>query len=198
MIETDSGNRSQTQRGSREGAVEGSEATHRRPHKQKRTVRPGLSDECASKHEIPKLGEAGQVESKGAAGQCGVLPRETSSAAWAAEEESAGIVVGGQWRFAKKYLEELHAAQGSKSQGDDLNPHPPPRHRLQPERAAGGRASRGGSAAWGCPTVKPVKQSQAAPSREAGGRKKEKNGGAGGIDGRGGRSSYGATWRSIG
>ena len=84
-----------------------------------------MSDECASKHEIQKLNEACQVESEGAAGKFGVLPRETSSEASALEEESAAVVVGG-WTFLGKDLQEMErirTAQGPKSQGDDLNPH---------------------------------------------------------------------------
>lgn len=89
-----------------------------------------MSDECASKHEIQKLSKAWQVESKGAAGKFGVLPRETSAEATALEEESAEVVVGG-WRFKVKDLEDveriraerMRAAEGPKSQGDDLNPH---------------------------------------------------------------------------
>jgi hypothetical protein len=45
-----------------------------------------VSDECASKHEIQELCEARQVESEGAAGKCGVLPREASPEAVVAEK----------------------------------------------------------------------------------------------------------------
>lgn len=84
-----------------------------------------MSEECASKHEIPKLYEACQVESEGTAGQFGVLPREASSEAQVLEEESAEVVVGG-WTFLGKDLQEMErsrTAEGPKSQGDDLNPH---------------------------------------------------------------------------
>lgn len=136
-----------------------------------------MSDECARKHEIQKLCEACQVESEGAAGKFGVLPRETSPEAAALGEESAEVVVGG-WTFLASELQEMErirTAQGPKSQGDDLNPHSVSRRRLQKERAAGGRANRNGSPACGCPMVKPVKQPQPAPSRETGGRRKERN-----------------------
>jgi RNA-directed DNA polymerase len=125
MIETDSGNRSQTQGGSREGDAERSSATNRRPYEQKQTERPRLSDECASKHEIQKLNKAAEVESEGAAGKLGALPRETSTEATASGEESAEVVVGG-WTFLGKDLQEMERirnAEGPKSQGDDLNPH---------------------------------------------------------------------------
>jgi RNA-directed DNA polymerase len=125
MIETDSGNRSQEQGGSREGAAEGSSATNRRPYEQERTVRQGLSDECASKHEIPKLIKAGTVKSEGAAGKFGVLPRETSVEAGVSAEESAEVVIGG-WTFLVRDLQEMERvrpAEGPKSRGDDLNPH---------------------------------------------------------------------------
>lgn len=85
-----------------------------------------MSDECASKHEIQKLSKACQVESEGTAGKFGALPRETSSEASALGEESAEVVVGGQWSFKRKDLKKsarLRAAEGPKSQGDDLNPH---------------------------------------------------------------------------
>lgn len=84
-----------------------------------------MSDQCASKHEIQKLNKACQVESEGAAGKFGVLPRETSPEASASGEESAEVVVGG-WRFLASELQEMErirAAQGPKSPGDDLNPH---------------------------------------------------------------------------
>ena len=84
-----------------------------------------MSDECASKHEIPKLIKARQVESEGAAGKFGVLPRETSPEAGALGEESAEVVVGG-WTFQGKDLQEMErirTPEGPKSQGDDLNPH---------------------------------------------------------------------------
>ena len=84
-----------------------------------------MSDQCASKHEIPKLPESCQVESEGAAGKFGVLPRETSPEAGASREESAEVVVGG-WTFLGKDLQEMERipkAEGPKSQGDDLSPH---------------------------------------------------------------------------
>jgi len=84
-----------------------------------------MSDECARKHEIQKLCEACQVESEGAAGKFGVLPRETSPEAAALGEESAEVVVGG-WTFLASELQEMErirTAEGPKSQGDDLNPH---------------------------------------------------------------------------
>lgn len=84
-----------------------------------------MSDKQASIGEIQKLCEACQVESEGAAGQFGVLPRETSSEANALEEESAEVVVGGG-TFLVKDLQEMErnrTAEGPKSQGDDLNPH---------------------------------------------------------------------------
>jgi group II intron reverse transcriptase/maturase len=84
-----------------------------------------MSDECASKHEIQKLIKACQVESEGAAGKLGVLPRETSSEATVLGEESAEVVVGG-WTFLGQDLQEMERirkAEGPKSQGDDLNPH---------------------------------------------------------------------------
>jgi hypothetical protein len=125
MIETDGGNRSQAQGGSREGAAGRSSATNRRPYEQERTVRPGMGDECASKHEIQKPIKTCKVKSEGAAGKFGVLPRETSPEAWASGEESAEVVVGG-WTFLARELQEMERirnAEGPKSQGDDLNPH---------------------------------------------------------------------------
>jgi len=140
MTETDSGNRSQAQGGPREGTAGRSSATNRRPYEQERTERPGVSDQCASKHEIPKLDKARQVESEGTAGQCGVLPRETSLEARALGEESAEVVVGG-WTFLGKDLQEMErirTPEGPKSQGDDLNP-----HSVSPASAPAG-ARRGG------------------------------------------------------
>ena len=125
MFETDSGNRSQRQDGSREGVVGRKPETNRRPYEQKRTARPDMSDEQASISEIQKLNKACQVESEGTAGKSGVLPREASSEARVLEEESAEVVVGG-WTFLVKDLQEMErirAAEGPKSQGDDLNPH---------------------------------------------------------------------------
>lgn len=84
-----------------------------------------MSDECARKHEIQKLPKACQVESEGAAGKFGVLPRETSFEASALGEESAEVVVGG-WTFLVRDLQEMErirTVEGPKSQGDDLNPH---------------------------------------------------------------------------
>lgn len=84
-----------------------------------------MGDECASKHEIQKPTKTCQVESEGAAGKFGVLPRETSPEAWASGEESAEVVVGG-WTFLASELQEMERirnAEGPKSQGDDLNPH---------------------------------------------------------------------------
>ncbi len=83
-----------------------------------------MSDEQASISEIQKLNEACQVESEGAAGKLGVLPREASSEAGALGEESAEVVVGG-WTFLVEDLqkrEPIRTAEGPKSQGDDLNP----------------------------------------------------------------------------
>jgi hypothetical protein len=80
-------------------------------------VRPGVSDECAGKHEIQELCEARQVESKGAAGKGGVLPRETSPEAAAFGEESAQVVVGGG-TFLVRDLQErerIRTAAGPKS-----------------------------------------------------------------------------------
>lgn len=57
-----------------------------------------MGDECAIKHEIQTLCKPCQVESEGAAGKLGVLPRETSLEAGALGEESAEVVVGG-WKF---------------------------------------------------------------------------------------------------
>src|SRR5262249_14901756 len=98
MIETDSGNCSQGQGGSREGAAGRKPATNRRPYEQKRAARPDMSDEPARKGEIQTLDEACQVEPEGAAGKLGVLPQETSPEATAMGEESAEVVVGG-WTF---------------------------------------------------------------------------------------------------
>src|SRR5579883_3302181 len=121
MIETDGSNRSREQSGTREGAAEGSESANRRPYEQKRTERPGMGDECASKHEIQRPIQTCQVESEGATGKFGVLPREASPEAEVSGEESAEVVVGG-WVFLRKDLERLEAAEGPKSRGDDLNP----------------------------------------------------------------------------
>jgi RNA-directed DNA polymerase len=82
-----------------------------------------MSDEQASISKIQKLNKACQVESEGAAGKLGVLPRETSSEAGALGEESAEVVVGG-WTFLGKDLQEMErirTAEGPKSLGDDLN-----------------------------------------------------------------------------
>ena len=76
-----------------------------------------MGDECASKHEIPKRSETRQVESEGTAGKRHSLPPETSERATARAEESAEVIVGG-WAFRAADL----AAEGPKSQGDDLNP----------------------------------------------------------------------------
>src|ERR1043165_396327 len=125
MFETDSGNRSQRQDGSREGVVDRKPETNRRPYEQKRTVRPDMGDKQASISEIQKLYETCEVESEGAAGKLGVLPREASSEARVLEEESAEVVVGG-WTFLVKDLQEMERipkAEGPKSQGDDLKPH---------------------------------------------------------------------------
>ena len=82
-----------------------------------------MSDEQASISKIQKLNKACQVESEGAAGKLGVLPREASSEAGALGEESAEVVVGG-WTFLGKDLQEMEriwTAEGPKSLGDDLN-----------------------------------------------------------------------------
>ena len=129
-----------------------------------------MSDECASKHEIQKLNEACQVESEGAAGKFGVLPRETSSEASALEEESAAVVVGG-WTFLGKDLQEMErirTAQGPKSQGDDLNPHSvSTASALEGARSGGPGKQKWLPGLW-LLTVKPVKQPQPAPSWETG------------------------------
>jgi len=122
MIETDSGNRSQRQGGNREGTAGRKPETNRRPYEQKRAARPDMSDKRASICEIQKLHEACQVEPEGTAGKFGVLPRETSSEAEVLEEESAEVEVGG-WIWTRKELRRMEAAEGPKSQGDDLNPH---------------------------------------------------------------------------
>ena len=83
--------------------------TNRRPYEQERTERPGTGDECASKHEIRELSETCQVESEGAAGKFGDLPREASPEAGVLGEESAEVVVGG-WRMRRAEL----AAEGPK------------------------------------------------------------------------------------
>jgi len=80
-----------------------------------------MGDECASRHEIQKLPQTCQVESEGAAGKFGVLPREASSEAKVWEEESAEVVVGG-WRWKRADLDRFRA-EGPKNQGDDLNSH---------------------------------------------------------------------------
>ena len=171
MTETDSRNRRQTQGGSREGAAGGSDATNRRPYEQKRTERPGLSDGFASKHEILKLLEAGQVESEGATGKFGVLLRETSSEAAALEEESAAVVVEGWTWKTKTGL----APKDRRVKAMTLILTLILRRTPQKERAAAGLANRNSSPACGCPTVKPVKQPQPAQSRKASGRRKERN-----------------------
>ena len=124
MIEANSGNRSQRQGGPREGAAGRKPETNRRPYEQKRTVRPDMGDKRARSVEIQQLCKPCQVESEGTAGKFGVLPRETSSEASASGEESAEVVVGG-WKFLGKDLQEMEqirAAEGLKSKGDDLNP----------------------------------------------------------------------------
>ncbi len=74
---------------------------NRRPYEQKRTMRQGTGDECASDHEIQELSKTCQVESEGTAGKCDVLPREASLDATASGEESAEVIVGEERRPAK-------------------------------------------------------------------------------------------------
>lgn len=125
MIEANSGNRSQRQGGPCEGAAGRKPETNRRPYEQERTARPDRGDERASDSEIQQLCKPCQVESEGAAGKLGVLPREASPEAGALGEESAEVVVGG-WTFLGKDLqqmERIRTTEGPKSQGDDLNSH---------------------------------------------------------------------------
>ncbi len=97
-----------------------------------------MGDERAREREIQQLPETCQVESEGASGKSGVLPREASSEAEVLEEESAEVVVGG-WVWNRRVLRQIQA-EGPKSQGDDLNPH------SQPEAGAGEGARSGGPA----------------------------------------------------
>src|SRR5262245_61364822 len=174
-METDSGNPSQRQGGSREGTAGGSRATNRRPYEQKRTARPGMSDECASKHEIQKLNKACQVKSEGASGKCGVLPRETSSEASVLEEESAEVVVGG-WTFLVKDLQEMErirTTEGPKSQGDDLNPHSVSRASAPEGARSGGPAKQKWLPGLWLPNGE-TGQAATASSELGGGRKEER------------------------
>ena len=169
-----------------------------------------MGDERASKREIQKLCKPCQVESEGAAGKLGVLPRETSSEAGALEEESAEVVVGG-WKFLGEHLQEMEpirAAEGPKSKGDDLNPNS--LSRAQEGTRAGGPAKQKWLSGMWLPNGA-TGQADAADSESGEGRKEErkepapglmekivsdenaalallaveKNGGAAGIDGMG-------------